>query len=240
MAKPRTPRQSKPVFQWETIGERQAEMKRLIDERDIIIAIGPAGTGKTLVSTFTGLNYLDEGRVDGIVVTRPLVEVDEKIGTLPGGLDAKVEPHLATIDEFLKEHPRYQSLTYRHDEHDEEKPLHRELETVPLGLMRGRTFNNRYIIADEAQNMTKRQMEMLMTRLGKGSKLIITGDPNQCDLQRPELNGLSHAIRLFEGHARIAIIRFTLADVQRHDLVAEVITAYESDRAEIIKAKVTK
>lgn len=231
MAKPRIAR-TPTKFEWETIGDRQAEMKRLIDTCDIVIAYGPAGTGKTLVSTFTGLSYLDAGKVAGIVVTRPLVEVDEKIGTLPGGLDAKVEPHLATIDEFLKDHPRYQQLTYRYDENSEEKPMARELETVPLGLMRGRTFNNRYVIMDEAQNSTKRQMEMFLTRLGKESKMVITGDPDQCDLKDTSLNGLTHAIKLFAGHARIATVKFGLEDVQRHDLVAEVITAYANDRIE--------
>lgn len=228
-------RQKNGVFKWETIGERQAAMRRAIDEYDIVFGIGCAGTGKTLVSTFTGLNFLDENTVNGIVVTRPLVEVDGKLGALPGGVEQKVEPHLATIDEFLKEHPRYLELTYRYS-NDEQKPLARELEPLPLEYMRGRTFTNKYVILDEAQNTTRRQMEMVMTRLGKGSKLVITGDPSQCDLAKPELNGLSHALTIFGAHPRIKIITFTLADVQRHDLVADVIRAYSEDRTQQLES----
>lgn len=233
---PKRKSRSTEKFTWETVGERQAEMLRAIHEFDIVFATGPAGTGKTLVSTFTGLTYLDERKVDGIVVTRPLIEVDGKLGALPGGVEQKVSPHLATIDEFLKDHPRYQELTYAYDP-AEEKPLYRELETIPLELMRGRTFNRKYVIFDEAQNATKRQMEMVLTRLGKESKLVITGDVTQCDLLRPELNGLSHALSILGNHPRIKVCTFTLDDVQRHGLVADVIRAYSDDREQQTKGR---
>jgi phosphate starvation-inducible PhoH-like protein len=194
-------------------------MSRAIEEFDIVIAHGVAGSGKTLVSIFKGLEFLSRRKAKKMIITKPLVTVGEQLGFLPGDVDEKTAPFMENMEEFLMESPEYQRI-------DE------IVESVPLALMRGRTFNDRFIIADEMQNSTQHQMEMLMTRLGKNSKLVITGDNSQSDLGIPNANGLSHAIRLFGNHKKIKIIKFGYEDICRHGLVADIIRAYAKDREE--------
>lgn len=226
------------AFAWETMGERQAKFKQAIHDHEVIFAIGPAGTGKTLVSTFMALDYLDAGLVDGIVISRPLVEAGRPFPALPGNMKQKTDPYLAPIDDYLKHHPKYQEFTRDYDQ-DEEKPLYPVLETVPLEFMRGRTFTRKFVCLDEAQNATRSQMEMFLTRKGHDTKMVITGDPSQTDL-KSDSTGLAHAVRIFRENMRVAVIEFTVDDVRRSDFVGDAIRAYDQDRREYAQSQAGK
>lgn len=216
------------TFEWETLGERQAELKTSILDNTVSFAIGPAGTGKTLVATYCALDALDKGikknGVDRIVVTRPLVTVDEQVGYLPGTLEEKIDPFLQPVIDLVKSanHPRMQELLYAADS---------PMQGLAIAMMRGITFENCFVIIDEAQNITASQFEMILTRVGKNCKMVITGDPSQCDLKTPKKSGLLHAIGLMSNDPTVGVIRFTVDDVQRSDFVGRVIRAYDADRS---------
>ncbi len=210
------------VIRPKTIG--QAEYMRAIEENDIVFGIGPAGTGKTYLATAMALNYLYRNLVTRIILTRPAVEAGESLGYLPGNIEEKVNPYLRPLYDSLFDMlgpEEYFSLM--------EKNI---VEIAPLAFMRGRTLNNSFIILDEAQNTTKEQMKMFLTRLGFGSKMVITGDTTQSDLPRNKESGLLHAKRLFNNVAGIKIIELSKEDVVRHDLVKEIIRIYEADEEE--------
>lgn len=191
----------------------------LLDERrDIIFGIGPAGTGKTLLAVQVAVKKFKEGKVDKIVVTRPAVSVDEDLGFLPGTLEQKMAPWTRPIFDVLREYFNAREIEGMIEEG--------VIEIAPLAYMRGRTFKNAYIIADEMQNATPNQMKMLLTRLGEGSKMCVTGDLAQAD--RIQDNGLIDFVQQLDTteSSRLNIVRFESKDIERHEAVKEVLRIY--------------
>ena len=193
-------------------------------ERLIVFATGPAGTGKTMLATLAGIKALREGTVDKIVITRPAVGVDdEQHGFLPGDIQAKMEPWTRPLLDVFAEHYSPREITRMLDD--------QIIEISPLAYMRGRTFKHCWIIADEMQNATPGQMKMVLTRLGEGSKLVITGDLQQADRKENE-NGLLDFRNLVNGYSNskyVAGVEFALRDIRRHPAVAEVLKIYGED-----------
>lgn len=202
-----------------TIGQRQ--YVKTIRKRDIVFGIGPAGTGKTYLAVVLAVAALKEGSVKRIVLTRPAVEAGENLGFLPGDLQEKVDPYLR---------PLYDALHDVLGPDQTVKALERGMiEIAPLAYMRGRTLDDAFIILDEAQNTTPEQMKMFLTRLGFGSKMVITGDVTQIDLPRGKNSGLIEAQRILKDIEEIGIILFSEQDVVRHSLVQKIIVAYNWD-----------
>jgi phosphate starvation-inducible PhoH-like protein len=191
------------------------------DQKNIVFAIGPAGTGKTLLAVLHGIKLLQEGVVDKIIVTRPAVSVDEDIGFLPGTLNEKMAPWTRPIFDVLGEYYQTKEIAQMLEDGI--------IEISPLAYMRGRTFKNAYIIADEMQNATQNQMKMLLTRLGENSTMVVTGDLAQAD--RLKDNGLIDFIGKIEGRKtqHIDVVRFDQRDIERHKAVAEVLNLYGDD-----------
>ncbi|HRK62767.1 MAG TPA: PhoH family protein [Terricaulis sp.] len=197
-------------------------VEALRDERiDLIFGVGPAGTGKTFLAVAAAVEALKQERVDRIIVTRPAVEAGEKLGYLPGDLSEKVDPYLQPIWDAFRSQMSENDLKTRRER--------RQIEVAPVAFMRGRTLSNAFVIADEAQNATILQMKMVLTRLGEGSRMVVTGDPSQIDLVRPDQSGLAHAISILEDIEGVEIIRFAAQDVVRHRLVAKIVEAYHRD-----------
>lgn len=202
-----------------TIGQRH--YVSTIRKKDIVFGIGPAGTGKTYLAVVLAVVALKEGKVKRIVLTRPAVEAGESLGFLPGDLQEKVDPYLR---------PLYDALNDVLGPEQVAKSLERGLiEIAPLAYMRGRTLDDSFIILDEAQNTTPEQMKMFLTRLGFGSKMVITGDKTQIDLPRGTSSGLVEAERIVGGIPEIGIVHFAEQDVVRHSLVQKIIVAYQQD-----------
>lgn len=203
-----------------TLGQR--EYIRAIREHDIVFAIGPAGTGKTYLAVVMAISALRNKEVSRLVLTRPAVEAGEKLGFLPGDLQEKVDPYLR---------PLYDSLYDVLGPENTQKYLERNIiEIAPLAYMRGRTLENAFIILDEAQNTTCEQMKMFLTRLGFGSKAVITGDVTQIDLPKGQVSGLVHAREVLSRIEGIAFRYLTGEDIVRHPLVSDIIKAYEEKR----------
>lgn len=201
----------------------------MIKENDIVFGIGPAGTGKTYLAVAAAVAAFKSGQVNRIILTRPAVEAGESLGFLPGDLQDKVDPYLRPLYDALFEifgFENYQDLV--------EKEI---IEIAPLAYMRGRTLDNSFVILDEAQNTTHEQMKMFLTRLGYGSKAIITGDITQVDLPRGKKSGLASASRILDGVEGISFMRFSSIDVVRHPLVQRIIDAYELDDKKRQEAK---
>jgi phosphate starvation-inducible protein PhoH and related proteins len=197
-------------------------VEALRDENiDLIFGVGPAGTGKTFLAVAAAVEGLKEERYDRIIVTRPAVEAGEKLGYLPGDLAEKVDPYLQPIWDAFRSQMNENDLKARRDR--------RQIEVAPLAFMRGRTLSNAFVIVDEAQNATVLQMKMVLTRLGEGSRMVVTGDPSQVDLLRSEQSGLAHAISILEGIPAVEVIRFAAQDIVRHRLVAHIVEAYHRD-----------
>ena len=193
-----------------------------IAHHDITFGIGPAGTGKTYLAVACAVDALERSAVQRIVLTRPAVEAGEKLGFLPGDLTQKVDPYLRPLYDALYDLMGFDRVT---------KAFERNaLEIAPLAFMRGRTLNNAFVILDEAQNTTPEQMKMFLTRIGFGSKCMVTGDVSQIDLPRGQLSGLIEAERILKRVKGIAHTRFTSADVVRHPLVARIVDAYDAAR----------
>jgi phosphate starvation-inducible PhoH-like protein len=202
-----------------TIGQKQYISR--IRKSDIVFGIGPAGTGKTYLAVVLAVVALKEGKVKRIVLTRPAVEAGESLGFLPGDLQEKVDPYLR---------PLYDALNDVLGPEQVAKSLERGLiEIAPLAYMRGRTLDDSFIILDEAQNTTPEQMKMFLTRLGFGSKMVITGDVTQIDLPRGKKSGLVEAERILRLVEEIGFIYFSEQDVVRHTLVQKIIVAYNED-----------
>jgi len=187
--------------------------------KDVVFGIGPAGTGKTLIAVLTAVKLFKEGVIDKIIVTRPAVSVDEDLGFLPGTLEQKMAPWTRPVFDVLRDYFTSQEITGMIDEG--------VIEIAPLAYMRGRTFKRAFIVADEMQNSTASQMKMLLTRLGEGSKMAVTGDLNQAD--RMSDNGLLDFISQLQRHRnanRLAYVTFSHADIERHEAVKEVLEVY--------------
>ncbi len=189
-------------------------------ERDMVFALGPAGSGKTYLAVAMGVSLLLAGKVERIVLSRPAVEAGERLGFLPGDMKEKIDPYLR---------PLYDAL---HDMIPAEQIAHRmesgEIEIAPLAFMRGRTLAHSYVILDEAQNTTPMQMRMCLTRLGEGSRMVITGDPSQTDLPNNQKSGLTDAVDTLGEVPGIRFVRLTSQDVVRHDLVTRIVEAYDA------------
>lgn len=200
-----------------TVG--QQKYMKAIQSNTITIGVGPAGTGKTYLAVAAAVSAFRERSVNRIILTRPAVEAGERLGFLPGDLQNKVDPYLRPLYDAL-----YDMLGPETFQKYQERG---SIEVAPLAYMRGRTLDDCFIILDEAQNTTKEQMKMFLTRLGFGSKIVITGDVTQIDLPDDKVSGLKDAVRVLDGVKDIAICRLTSADVVRHALVQEIINAYE-------------
>ena len=193
-----------------------------IATHDITFGIGPAGTGKTYLAVACAVDALERSTVQKIVLTRPAVEAGERLGFLPGDLSQKVDPYLRPLYDALHELMGYERV---------QKAFERQqIEIAPLAFMRGRTLNHAFIILDEAQNTTPEQMKMFLTRIGFGSKAVVTGDVSQIDLPRTQLSGLIDAERILRRVKGIAITRLSSVDVVRHPLVARIVDAYDGQR----------
>jgi len=205
----------------------QSQYLRSIMEHDVTFGIGPAGTGKTYLAVACAVDALERDAVRRIVLTRPAVEAGERLGFLPGDLAQKVDPYLRPLYDAL-----YDLMGFDRTQKMFEKQA---IEIAPLAYMRGRTLNHAFIILDEAQNTTPEQMKMFLTRIGFGSKAVVTGDITQIDLQRGQKSGLVDAIDVLSSVRGIAFTRFTSADVVRHPLVGRIVDAYDAASTATIK-----
>jgi phosphate starvation-inducible PhoH-like protein len=205
-----------------TVGQKK--YIELIRDYDVVFGVGPAGTGKTYLAVAMAVAALKEEKVSRIILTRPAVEAGEALGFLPGDLYEKIAPYLRPLHDALHDMlPGEEVMKLRE---------RATIEIAPLAYMRGRTLNHAFVILDEAQNTTTEQMLMFLTRLGHGSKAVVTGDPTQVDLPGHKRSGLIEAIRILRGVDGIALMEFQKRDVVRHALVQRIIAAYEEHRAE--------
>nr|WP_254899136.1 PhoH family protein [Thalassococcus arenae] len=201
--------------------ETQKAYVKALFGNELAFGIGPAGTGKTYLAVAVGVNMLINGLVDKIILSRPAVEAGEKLGYLPGDMKDKVDPYMQPLYDALNDFLPGKQLAKLIEE--------KTVEIAPLAFMRGRTLSNAFVVLDEAQNATTMQMKMFLTRLGEGSRMVITGDRTQIDLPRGVPSGLADAERLLSAIPNIAFTYFTAKDVVRHPLVAAIIEAYEKD-----------
>ncbi len=197
----------------------QQDYIRAIKTHDLVFGIGPAGTGKTYLAMAMALSFLQNKLVERIILTRPAVEAGEKLGFLPGDIAQKVNPYLRPLYDALFDLTQYEQATRLIDKG--------VIEIAPLAFMRGRTLNNAFIILDEAQNTTREQMKMILTRQGFDSRLVVTADITQIDLPEPKKSGVLHAMKILSPLKEIAFIRFSERDVVRHPLVQKIIRAYQ-------------
>ena len=197
---------------------RQRDYLNNILKNDITFGVGPAGTGKTWLAVACAIDAMERESVQRIILTRPAVEAGERLGFLPGDLAQKVDPYLRPLYDAL-----YDLMGFERVQRLFEKQT---IEIAPLAYMRGRTLNHAFVILDEAQNTSPEQMKMFLTRIGFGSKAVITGDPSQVDLPKGQRSGLAHALNVLEDIKGIAVTQFTSRDVVRHPLVARIVDAY--------------
>jgi phosphate starvation-inducible PhoH-like protein len=198
---------------------RQVEYLKQIQGHDITFGIGPAGTGKTYLAVASAVDAITRDRVKRIVLVRPAVEAGERLGFLPGDLSQKVDPYLRPLYDALYDLAGYDTVNKMFERN--------AIEVAPLAYMRGRTLNQSFIILDEAQNTTPEQMKMFLTRIGFGTKAVITGDVTQIDLQRGQKSGLVESQKILQGIKGIAMTNFLSQDVVRHPLVQKIVNAYE-------------
>ena len=209
-----------------TIVARTATQARYIEalgRNDMIFALGPAGTGKTYLAVAQAVSQLITGSVDRLILSRPAVEAGERLGFLPGDMNEKVDPYMAPVFEALGDILGAEQLRRRREKG--------EIEVAPIAFLRGRTLSHAFIIIDEAQNTTRLQMKMVLTRIGEGSRMAVTGDPSQIDLVNAADSGLAHAVGLLEGVEGVGVNRFTAQDIVRHPMVERIVRAYDADAA---------
>jgi phosphate starvation-inducible protein PhoH and related proteins len=192
---------------------------RALRDSDLVFGLGPAGTGKTYLAVATAVSELLSGEVDRIILSRPAVEAGERLGFLPGDMRDKIDPYLRPLFDSLHDMLPADQVTRR--------LATGEIEVAPLAFMRGRTLANAFVILDEAQNTTRVQMKMILTRLGENSRMVVTGDLSQIDLPSGAASGLRHAVSTVQGIAGVRVINFGAADVVRHDLVTRIVAAYD-------------
>lgn len=201
--------------------QAQQDYVRSLYDNELAFGIGPAGTGKTYIAVAVAVNQMMSGHVDKIILSRPAVEAGEKLGYLPGDMKDKVDPYMQPLYDALNDFLPGKQLAKLMEE--------KTIEIAPLAFMRGRTLSNAYVVLDEAQNATSMQMKMFLTRLGQGSRMVITGDRTQVDLPGHVTSGLSDAERILKDIPGIAFNYFTAKDVVRHHMVAKIIQAYDKD-----------
>jgi phosphate starvation-inducible PhoH-like protein len=202
-------------------GKNQVEYLKQINSYDLTLGVGPAGTGKTYLAVACAVSALENDEVQRLVLVRPAVEAGERLGFLPGDLAQKIDPYLRPMYDALYEMMGFQKVA---------KLIERNvIEIAPLAYMRGRTLNDSFIILDEAQNTTIDQMKMFLTRIGFGSRAVVTGDITQVDLPRDKMSGLRHSMLLLKDVECIGITHFSAADVVRHPLVKKIVAVYEKD-----------
>lgn len=195
----------------------------LLQSRDLVFGLGPAGSGKTFLAVAYGLSRLLSKKVERLVITRPAVEAGENLGFLPGDLNEKVDPYLAPIWQALND-------IMGKDEHKKARDDGR-IEVAPLAYMRGRTLSRAHVIVDEAQNTTRAQMKMILTRIGEGSTMTVTGDPSQIDLVKKSDSGLIHAVNLLGRLKGVGVSRLGMNDIVRHALVGRILRAYDRENS---------
>ena len=200
--------------------EKQSDYIKALKENDIVIALGPAGTGKSFLAVSVAVTLLMEKKIERVILSRPAVEAGEKLGFLPGDMKEKVDPYLRPLYDALYE-------LFGADKIDK-KIETGEIEIAPLAFMRGRTLKNCFAILDEAQNATKTQIKMFLTRIGENSKLVVNGDPSQIDLINKENSGLTKSKNILKNLKEIKIVEFDHNDVVRHPLVSKIISAYQT------------
>ena len=196
----------------------QARYLEALVRNDLVLGLGPAGTGKTYLAVAVGASMLARGEVDRLILSRPAVEAGERLGFLPGDMKEKVDPYLRPLYDALYDMLPAEQIQRRIDEG--------VIEVAPLAFMRGRTLAHSYVILDEAQNCTTQQMKMFLTRLGEGARMAVTGDPTQTDLPPGQTSGLSEARQVLKGVEGVEMVEFTDADVVRHPLVQRIVRAY--------------
>ena len=199
--------------------EKQKEYVRALRQSEIIISAGPAGTGKTFLAVAVGLTMLLEKKIERIILSRPAVEAGERLGFLPGDMKEKVDPYLRPLYDSLYDLFHFEKIQRMIEIGD--------IEIAPLAFMRGRTFNNAFVIVDEAQNTTSVQMKMVLTRLGEGSRMVINGDLSQVDLPAGQMSGLQESQKILTKINDIKIVTLEAEDVIRHPIVAKIIKAYD-------------
>jgi phosphate starvation-inducible PhoH-like protein len=213
-----------PLGRRGVIAPKTAAQARYLEDLarcELCFGVGPAGTGKTFLAVAYGASLLLRGEVDRLIVTRPAVEAGERLGFLPGDLTEKVDPYLAPIWEALNDLVGAEVLRRRRERG--------EIEVAPIAFMRGRTLSHAFVIVDEAQNTSRLQMKMVLTRLGEGARMVVTGDPTQVDLLNVNDSGLSHAVSILEKVKGVAVSRFQASDVVRHPMVERIVNAYDED-----------
>jgi phosphate starvation-inducible PhoH-like protein len=202
----------------------QIEYMRALGSKEMIFALGPAGTGKTYLAVAQAVSQLITGSVQRLILSRPAVEAGERLGFLPGDMKEKVDPYMQPLYDALNDFFPPKQVQKLIEE--------RQIEIAPLAFMRGRTLSNAFVVLDEAQNATTMQMKMFLTRLGEGSRMAVTGDLSQIDLPAGQRCGLADAVETLDGVEGVSMIRFTEADVVRHPLVGRVVRAYEARERE--------
>jgi phosphate starvation-inducible PhoH-like protein len=215
-----------PIGRRGSVAAKTAAQSAYLDclaEHELVFALGPAGTGKTFLAVAHAAGLLVRGEVDRLVITRPAVEAGERLGFLPGDLLEKVDPYMAPVMEALSEILGAEQLRRRRDRG--------EIEVAPIAFMRGRTLAHAYVIVDEAQNTSRLQMKMVLTRMGEGARMAVTGDPSQVDLLNVNDSGLVHAASILDGVKGVGLMRFAAEDVVRHPLVERIVKAYDADAA---------
>jgi phosphate starvation-inducible PhoH-like protein len=212
------PRQGPGMPDVRPMSAMQARYVEEIRARDVVLAVGPAGTGKTYLAVAEAVASLRSGRHKKLILTRPAVEAGEKLGFLPGDFHAKINPYLRPLYDALEEMLRFGEL---------QRSIATDvIEILPLAYMRGRTLKHAFIILDEAQNTTPAQMKMFLTRMGEGSKIVVTGDLTQVDLPDAQTSGLLEAVGVLRGVEGLAVVEFSAADTVRHPMVQRIVDAY--------------
>ena len=204
--------------------EKQSDYIKALKENEIVISLGPAGTGKSFLAVSVGITMLMEKKIERVILSRPAVEAGEKLGFLPGDMKEKVDPYLRPLYDALYE-------LFGADKIDK-KIEAGEIEIAPLAFMRGRTLKNCFAILDEAQNATETQIKMFLTRIGENSKLVVNGDPTQIDLINKKQSGLVNSKNLLKNIKEIKVIEFDHTDVVRHPLISKIIRAYQNKSAD--------